>query len=345
MLKYYFALTALLVGCGTSTGTGSGETTPDANTDDDAPLYGADGGADATTAKDTSLQDTLPGQDILDATSGTDAVSDTTPGTDAATVGDNGVVPPDGGVPPDGLSYDAGAPDGGPPSDTATSNPDGFDPGDAVSWPDSWDGPDGFGPPDGFGLPDGIVLPDGVLIPDGFGPPDGFGLPDGIVLPDGVVPWDGGLPDMAVYDSGISQYDVGGGDPCVYEKPAVDPGCTAMTDSGYLGSFANDPKAASDFAAVVQNCTLTQGCLATGNTCTQPDGPDVAQGKCIAGCIAAQSGNKVSERCGWCYGEYSGVCGFKNCLSQCAIAPDSTDCKTCLATNCDAKLEACKAGN
>ena len=133
---------------------------------------------------------------------------------------------------------------------------------------------------------------------------------------------------------------------CAYSAVGAYPGCTSDSDQSVISLLTPGSAAADNFATIVADCTLKQGCLAKGSTCASNDGKLAAQGLCVAKCINGASGAPpISANCAWCYGEYSGVCGFQSCLSQCAAAPSSAACTACLATNCDGKANACKAGN
>ena len=131
---------------------------------------------------------------------------------------------------------------------------------------------------------------------------------------------------------------------CTYATPTTDPGCTSTADKAAVAALKADTTKGDNFASVVADCTLKNGCLAMGGSCATDDEKSVAQGLCIADCIVANTNSLVSKKCAWCYGEYSGVCGFRYCLNQCAAAPSSKGCSDCLAANCDPVADACKAG-
>jgi hypothetical protein len=131
---------------------------------------------------------------------------------------------------------------------------------------------------------------------------------------------------------------------CVHATPATDPGCTSTADKAAVAALKADTTKADKFAGVVADCTLKKGCLAKGDECGSDDAKAVEQGLCIASCIVDDSAQLVSANCAWCYGEFSGVCGFRYCLNECAAAPSSKGCGDCLAAHCDPVADACKAG-
>lgn len=126
--------------------------------------------------------------------------------------------------------------------------------------------------------------------------------------------------------------DAAGGCPAPYQMPATNPGCTSQADKDFFTGLQNDPEATKDFTDIVRNCTLNKGCLA--KTC-ETDKID-----CISKCIETDLAQAASYQCSYCYGLYSGYCGFKKCLAVCAV--DSPDCAPCLAQNCDIKRDACR---
>lgn len=155
--------------------------------------------------------------------------------------------------------------------------------------------------------------------------------------------WDSPPFDVSVPDAILP--DMGSIDPCVYVKPTVNPGCTSSSDYAYLVSLDNSSTAADNFSQIVSDCTLKMGCLAQGTACMTDEGKVNAKGQCIANCIVQASSFAISDHCAWCFGEFSGECGFEKCLSVCAIDSSSTACKNCLSTNCDGPLYDCEAGN
>lgn len=154
--------------------------------------------------------------------------------------------------------------------------------------------------------------------------------------------------------------DTGGGgeNMCTFAKPTTDPGCTSADDLAWIDMVAKDTSGDldSNFGNIVSNATLKQGCLAQGAECATPEEKAIAQGKCIRDKILetckkladtdkdSAKCTKISANCAWCYGEYSGQCGFQFCLSDCAVDSSSTACRECLKTNCDVKRDACKDG-
>ena len=145
---------------------------------------------------------------------------------------------------------------------------------------------------------------------------------------------------------------------CTFEKPTSNPGCTSADDLAWLDAVKADTSGNldSNFGALVSDATLKQGCLAQGADCATPEAKAIAQGKCIRDKILAACKKipdsdpasakcaKVSANCAWCYGEFSGQCGFQYCLSDCAVDSSSDACRTCLKTNCDTVRDACKDG-
>lgn len=155
--------------------------------------------------------------------------------------------------------------------------------------------------------------------------------------------------------------DTGGGggeNMCTFTKPTTNPGCTSPDDLAWIELVSKDTSGDldSNFGNIVSNATLKQGCLAQGAECATPEEKAIAQGKCIRDKILetckkladtdkdSAKCTKISANCAWCYGEYSGQCGFQFCLSDCAVDSSSTACRDCLKTNCDVKRDACKDG-
>lgn len=133
-------------------------------------------------------------------------------------------------------------------------------------------------------------------------------------------------------DTATAGTDAAGGCPAAYEMPATNPGCTSDGDKAFFTSLQNDAALTKQFTDIVRNCTLNKGCLA--KTCESD------KVKCISECIEKDLANAASYQCSYCYGLYSGYCGFKKCLAVCAV--DSPDCAPCLAENCDGKRDACR---
>lgn len=114
--------------------------------------------------------------------------------------------------------------------------------------------------------------------------------------------------------------------------------CLAVQDQAFMNAL-NSSAVAQKVAGVVKDCTLTQGCLvkATENEVIQ----------CIQQCISANSyvqGFGASENCVGCLAAYKGNCGVKKCLAVCAVDANSSDCTSCLASNCDPAYYACVGG-
>ena len=133
-------------------------------------------------------------------------------------------------------------------------------------------------------------------------------------------------------DTATAGTDAAGGCPAAYEMPATNPGCTSDGDKAFFTSLQNDAALTKQFTDIVRNCTLNKGCLA--KTCESD------KVKCISECIEKDLANAASYQCSYCYGLYSGYCGFKKCLAVCAV--DSPECAPCLAQNCDVKRDACR---
>jgi len=130
---------------------------------------------------------------------------------------------------------------------------------------------------------------------------------------------------------------------CQYTMPSTNPGCTSASDQALIGSLTPGSDAYALFAQTVFNCTF-EGCLAKGFTCATAEGKDIAAGLCAATCLHSLSQVPLSANCAWCFGEYAGVCGAKNCEAQCPLTPSAPACAACLASKCDAKVSACIAG-
>jgi hypothetical protein len=135
------------------------------------------------------------------------------------------------------------------------------------------------------------------------------------------------------------------GEICTYNVPSSFPGCTSSMDQSVVQTLNTNASAAAQFAGIVSDCTLKQGCTAKGDTCGTDQGKSIAKGSCIAKCITTTSSAPMSANCAWCYGMYSGECGYNYCLSECAVDATAPGCKNCLLVNCDAKRDACIAGN
>ena len=143
---------------------------------------------------------------------------------------------------------------------------------------------------------------------------------------------------------------------CSYTKPTTDMGCTGTDDKAWV-TLANETTAVGDnFGDIVSDCTLKRGCLAQGDTCSSDADKATAKAICITNCIVRECETipdsdptsakcaKVSLNCAWCYGRYSGECGFENCLSDCAVNSSSPACRDCLKKNCDGVRNDCKDG-
>ena len=122
------------------------------------------------------------------------------------------------------------------------------------------------------------------------------------------------------------------------------PGCTSPTDQSYVSTLLPGTSGYAAFADIVQSCTLTAGCLSEGQQCMTLEGQQSQQGECIAACIAQKTNYLMSDNCAWCYGEYSGVCGYTYCLADCAVSSTSAACTSCLSMNCDNSRSLCVAG-
>lgn len=160
-------------------------------------------------------------------------------------------------------------------------------------------------------------------------------------------------------DGTITTADTGSGgeNMCTFTKPTTNPGCTSADDKAWLAAAdAPGSKLGDNFGNIVSDCTLKQGCLAMGTQCADDKEKAIAKGKCIRDCIIKECGaikdedpasakcGKMTGNCAWCYGEYSGECGFEKCLSVCAVDSSSTACRDCLKANCDTVRDACKDG-
>jgi hypothetical protein len=117
--------------------------------------------------------------------------------------------------------------------------------------------------------------------------------------------------------------------------PDKDPGCTAAGDAAFVAKLKSDAALDSDFRQIVKKCTLSP---------CQSKPCELDKKLCIRDCILKDTGKALSENCAWCYAAFSGYCGFKFCLSDCAADPGSDACKACLAANCDDKKNACLEG-
>jgi len=107
------------------------------------------------------------------------------------------------------------------------------------------------------------------------------------------------------------------GGQCVEEQPPGDDACINETDAAILD--------AQDIAAAAQQAAMA--CLSS---------PDI--GACTVEGLMDETG--LSAGCAGCYGGQV-VCVFENCIAQCAVAPDSSECQTCQADNCLQAFEEC----
>lgn len=142
-----------------------------------------------------------------------------------------------------------------------------------------------------------------------------------------------------------------------YVKPTTNPGCTAADDKTWVALADGTTVISDNFGDIVSDCTLKQGCLAMGGETCTADEQATSKAICITACIVKECGavadtdptsakcSKISNNCAWCYGRYSGECGFEKCLSDCAVDSSSAACRSCLAANCDTVRDACKTGN
>ena len=141
-----------------------------------------------------------------------------------------------------------------------------------------------------------------------------------------------------------------------YVKPTTNPGCTSPDDKTWVTLADQDTPVGNNFGDIVSDCTLKQGCLAMGSDKCTADEQATSKSICITACIvkecqavadtdpASAKCKKISNNCAWCYGAYSGECGFEKCLSDCAVDSSSKACRDCLKTNCDTVRDACKDG-
>ncbi len=177
------------------------------------------------------------------------------------------------------------------------------------------------------------------------------GTADTASTDDTALPGDG----TATTDSAAG--DTTTGNQCTYTKPTTNPGCTAADDKTWVTLAADTTAISDNFGNIVSDCTLKQGCLAQGDACTTDADKATAKALCITTCIlkecqtipdsdsASAKCAKISNNCAWCYGRYSGECGFEKCLTDCATDSSSAACRDCLKTNCDTVRDACKDGN
>ncbi len=103
-------------------------------------------------------------------------------------------------------------------------------------------------------------------------------------------------------------------------------GCKGADDQKYFGDEAK----ANGFPALIRGCTLG-GCAGSGD--------DAAFKKCVGDCIVTKSG--LSQSCSDCYGTWAGWCGFKMCLTVCAVDDGTGSCDKCLAEHCTCNRDAC----
>ena len=139
--------------------------------------------------------------------------------------------------------------------------------------------------------------------------------------------------------------DAAGGNCPAYAKPATEPGCSSAADKAFVEALKADKNKAGPFADTVRDCTLTHGCMAKGKDCSDEAGTVALQGTCIAKCIVETLDPAVgspSEKCAWCYGAFTGACGFNHCIGECAT--DTPECDPCLAKWCDGPADDCKNG-
>lgn len=137
--------------------------------------------------------------------------------------------------------------------------------------------------------------------------------------------------DTAAGTDTTAATDAGGEAVCLTE-PATPTGgwgagCTAKTDLGWL-TDADNSKA---FPGLIRGCTLG-GCAGAGD--------DAAIQKCIGDCIKDKS-KGLSQSCSDCYGTWAGWCGFKKCISVCAVDDGTDSCDKCLECHCTPNRDAC----
>ncbi len=151
--------------------------------------------------------------------------------------------------------------------------------------------------------------------------------------------------DVTLAGDSTATTDTGAVSCPAYVTPTTDKGCTGTTDKALVAAMDADKTKSSDFADQVRTCTLTHGCMAKGTDCPNEEGKVAIQGQCIGQCVVDNmpaAFGKISANCAWCYGAYSGACGFNHCLAECAT--DTPECNPCLAKNCDPVRDACKDG-
>ncbi len=356
MAKFILAFTLLLVGCGTTTG-GGGIAVSGGNTAGTPCNVAVKegcllvlGGSERMScvagkwavlevcALGTACTEQLTAGEAAHTTACA-AAGDTTSSADASSDAEDASVGSDTAnidEKKDGMVNDT--------ADSATGGGSDVEVTDAFVGTDTYTGDDGYPYNDGFISNDGYVGYDTNPYGDAYSydtnPYD--------------IDYDGYYYDTNPYDvdyDGYSydvDYDSYGSDtssdPCVYDKPTTFPGCTSYDDAAYVNTLTPGTTAFNNFVNIVQECTTVIGCLNEGTQCLMPEGAQVAQGKCVADCIAQQTGYAISTGCAWCYGEFSGICGYTYCFTPCTPDATSPDCQNCLAMNCDAKREACKAG-
>ncbi len=154
-----------------------------------------------------------------------------------------------------------------------------------------------------------------------------------------------GLAGDSTATTGDTVADTGAVSCPAYVTPTTDKGCTNAADKSFIAAMDKDSALSGKFADQVRDCTLTHGCMAKGTDCPNEDGKVAIQGQCIAQCIVDNLDpaiGKATANCAWCYGAYSGACGFNHCLAECAT--DTPQCSPCLAKWCDPVRDACKEG-
>jgi hypothetical protein len=162
---------------------------------------------------------------------------------------------------------------------------------------------------------------------------------------DNDVAADTGLAGDSTATTGDTVSDTGAVSCPAYVTPTTDKGCTGAADKTFVDALKTDDKKSTAFADQVRECTLTHGCMAKGSDCPDEAGKVAIQGQCIAQCVVDNldpAVGKTTLNCAWCYGAYSGACGFNHCLAECAT--DTPECTPCLAKWCDPVRDACKDG-
>jgi hypothetical protein len=132
-------------------------------------------------------------------------------------------------------------------------------------------------------------------------------------------------------------------------------GAPTSSSSGFV-TTATGSDTTTVSGVAVSSSAVTTGVSGGPGMCTNPADLAIIQGKDVWGvlvkctmqflgkepaqedCIFSNTG--LSMGCTVCYDDYA-TCSLKNCINQCAPAPNSPACASCRAMFCDGAFEMC----